>query len=173
VTIEKLPDLVGADAEPFDLRFVGSSVKEYASAQLILISNNPYQLTQLGGRATRENMDTGSLGLVALRIDNPAHAAELATLELASQAHRFSGLRQWTATDSAVDSSEPVDASVDGEALILTPPLRLESMPGALRIRRPRHAHGYSPAAVAAETRPSIANVKRLARILVSGGLAP
>ena len=62
-------------------------------------------------------MDTGSLGLVALRIDNRAHAAELATLELASQAHRFSGLRQWTATDSAVDSSEPVDASVDGEAL--------------------------------------------------------
>lgn len=172
-TLDHLPDLVGEGSEPFDLRFTAPDGDVYESAHLILVSNNQYQLTQVGGRATRERMDSGHLGIVAMRIEDPAQAAELAALELARQAHRFSGLIQWTAPVFTVDSAGPIDAGIDGEALVLQPPLEFEAMPGALRIRRPKHAYGYSPAAVAAETRPSIANVKRLVTIIVTGGAVP
>jgi diacylglycerol kinase family enzyme len=173
VTLDRLPDLAAEDVEPFDLRFTGPDGEAYDAAHLILVSNNPYQLTRVGGRATREQMDSGLLGIVAMRIRGAPQAAELAALQVIGQTHRFSGLLQWAAPDFAVHSTSTIEAGVDGEALLLEPPLEFAIMPGALRIRRPRHAPGYSPAAVAAETRPSINNVKRLARILVSGGLAP
>jgi len=172
VTLDHLPDLVGEGAEPFDLRFTGPDGQESAFAHLILISNNPYQLTQVGGRATRERMDSGMLGVVALHVAGPAQAAELAALEVTGQSHRFSGLEQWASPEFEVSSSSPIEAGIDGEALVLESPLTFSMMPGALRIRRPRHAHGYSPAAVAAATRPSVANVKRLLDTLINGGPA-
>jgi hypothetical protein len=36
---------------------------------------------------------------------------------------------------------------IDGEALLLDPPLRFRILPGALRVRIPAHAPGSSPAA--------------------------
>ena len=38
---------------------------------------------------------------------------------------------------------------LDGEALVLTPPLIFVSLPGALRVRLPRHVAGVSPAGAA------------------------
>ena len=46
--IEMLPDLLGPDAEPFDLRFTGPDGAEYRGAQLVLVSNNPYKLDPVG-----------------------------------------------------------------------------------------------------------------------------
>jgi hypothetical protein len=42
-----------------------------------------------------------------------------------------------------------VEVGLDGEALVLAPPLRFTSMPGALRVRLPR-AVGLAPGARAA-----------------------
>jgi Diacylglycerol kinase catalytic domain len=64
-----LPDLLGPEAEPLDLWFAGPDATEYATAHLILVSNNPYQLDNIGGRGTRERIDGGTLGLVAARIN--------------------------------------------------------------------------------------------------------
>ena len=40
-----------------------------------------------------------------------------------------------------------MEVGLDGEALVLDPPIRFRTMPGALRVRLPVHAPGYSPAA--------------------------
>ena len=40
--------------------------------------------------------------------------------------------------DFEVRSTAPVPVGLDGEALILDPPLRFASLPGALRVRLPR-----------------------------------
>lgn len=157
-----LPDLLGADAEPFDLQFAGPDGMTYPSAHMILVSNNPYQLTQLGGRATRTRMDSGLLGLVTVRIDDPSYVAELVALEAASQIKRFRGWLEWTGSEFTVDSHGSIDAGIDGEALILEPPLEFTSMPGALRVRLPHHAPGLSPAAIADASRLTIHNVRRL-----------
>ncbi len=157
-----LPDLFGPDAELFDLRFDGPDGVSHPTAHMILVSNNPYQLTQIGGRATRSRMDSGLLGVVSMRIDSPSYVAEMVALEAARQIKRFRGLLTWTDTTFSVDSRDPIEVGVDGEALVLEPPLEFVAMPGALRVRLPHHALGHSPAAIAKATRPTKENVRRL-----------
>ncbi len=55
--------------------------------------------------------------------------------------------REWSAATFEVDSDSQVAAGIDGEAAMLTPPLRFEIMPLALRVRIARAHPGASPSA--------------------------
>ncbi|HEV3352447.1 MAG TPA: diacylglycerol kinase family protein [Acidimicrobiales bacterium] len=146
---EMLPDMLGPDATPLDLRFTGPGGVAYPTAHIIQVSNNPYQLHSVGGFGTRERLDLGMLGVVAVRIAGPAEASLFIGFEAARQPQRFKGWLEWTSAEFRVDSAEPVEIGLDGEALKLDPPLVFETIPGALRVRIPRHAIGRSPAATA------------------------
>jgi diacylglycerol kinase family enzyme len=143
-----LPDLLGPEAPPFDLRYVGPDGVEYPSAHLVMVSNNPYELDHLGGRGTRERIDLGTLGLAAARIANAREAVEFVGLEAAGRIRSFRGWDEWEAPLFRVDSGAPVEIGIDGEALSMDPPLVFESLPGALRVRIPQHAVGFAPAAL-------------------------
>jgi diacylglycerol kinase family enzyme len=148
-TIEKmLPELLGPRATPFDLRFRGPQGSEHGSAQLVLVSNNPYRLDRLAGMGSRARLDTGLLGIVTVEIKSAARAAELAVLETLGQARRFPGWREWTAGQFEVESGREVAAGIDGEAVVLEPPLRFRVAPAALRVRLPPATAGLSPAAL-------------------------
>jgi diacylglycerol kinase family enzyme len=140
-----LPDLLGPDAEPIDLEFTAPDGTSCDDAPLVLVSNNPYELTHLSGVGTRERIDTGMLGIVVARVQS-SDISKLVALELVGQAGRYPGLLSWSASEFEIHSGGPVEIGLDGEALILDPPLRFASLPGALRVRLPRRA-GLSPAA--------------------------
>jgi diacylglycerol kinase family enzyme len=140
-----LPDLLGPDAEAIDLEFTAPDGTSCNDAPLVLVSNNPYELTHLSGAGTRERIDTGMLGIVAARVQG-SDISKLVALELVGQAGRYPGLLSWSAAELEVRSGGPVEIGLDGEALVLEAPLRFASMPGALRVRLPRRA-GLSPAA--------------------------
>jgi diacylglycerol kinase family enzyme len=144
---DMLPDMLGPDAEPFDLRFTGPDGSENPSAHLILVSNDPYQLDHLSGRGTRERMDLGTLGVVAARISSAADAVTFVGLEAAGKIRSFPGWLEWDSSRFQVDSNAPVEIGIDGEAMLMDPPLVFESLPSALRIRLPKHAPGFAPAA--------------------------
>jgi diacylglycerol kinase family enzyme len=141
-----LPDLLGPDAPPIDLEFTTPDGSRHDDAPLVLVSNNPYQLTSLAGAGTRARIDTGSLGVVAARVRGAADVSKLVALELAGQVARFSGLISFSTPDFEVRSGGPVEVGLDGEALVLDPPLRFTSMPAALRVRLPASV-GLAPAA--------------------------
>jgi diacylglycerol kinase family enzyme len=144
---EVLPNLLGPDAEPLDLSFTGPDGTSYPAAQMILVSNNPYQLAHAGGRGTRKRIDGGILGIVAARITNAAEAAHLAALQAAGQTRRFAGWLEWSTGSFEIRSAGAVQLGVDGETLAMDPPLLFQSQPGALLVRLPLHAIGVSPAA--------------------------
>jgi hypothetical protein len=104
------------------------------------VSNNPYDLARLRGGGTREHLDGGVLGVVSLRVSSAADAEKVAALEVAGQVQRFSGWDEWTTPELEVSSSGPVEVGVDGEALVLEPPLRFAIRPGAVTVRLPRAA---------------------------------
>ncbi len=160
-----LPDILGPEAEPFGLRYVGADGEEHDEAQMILVSNNPYQMDDLDGRGTRERIDLGVVGVVAARIGSAVDAEQFAALNAIGQLRRFHGWDEWTARRFQIDSDRPVEIGIDGESLTIDPPLVFETMPAALRIRLPRHASGRSPAA----RRISGSTPGRLWRIAVSG----
>lgn len=142
-----LPELLGPDAAPLDLQFAAPGGARFGTAHLILVSNDPYQLAHPGGRGTRERLDAGVLGVVAVQVADAADARQFTMLELAGQVQRFSGWQEWTEQRFEVNSSGPVEVGVDGEALVLTPPLVFETQPGALRVWLPTSALRVSPAA--------------------------
>jgi diacylglycerol kinase family enzyme len=142
-----LPDLLGPAARPLDLRYTLPSGQEVVAAQLLLVSNNPYQMAQLRGGGTRERIDLGVLGIVSVRVETAADVEKLAALELAGNVRRFASWSDWTASEFEVRSAGPVDIGVDGEALTLQPPLHFVIRPGALTVRLPRTAPRRSPAA--------------------------
>ncbi len=144
---DMLPQLLGPDAEPFDLEFDGPKGSTHDTAQLILVSNNPYRLTTLIGMGSRPRMDTGELGIVALEVTTALQLENLVLAESLGRITRYSGWREWTAQTFEVRSGSPIKAGVDGEALSYDPPLRFASIPAALEVRIPPQAPGLSPAA--------------------------
>jgi diacylglycerol kinase family enzyme len=141
-----LPAVLGPEAKPLDLRFRGPD-GEQPDAHLILVSNDPYQLDTIGGMGTRERLDLGVLGIVVARIADAAQASRFMALEAAGQVRRFPGWQEWATPRFEVSSGAPVEIGIDGEALLLDPPLVFESLPGALRVRLPRRAVRESRAA--------------------------
>jgi diacylglycerol kinase family enzyme len=159
-----LPDMLGRGAAPIDLQFQGPDTSVWCDAALVVVSNNPYQLRRYGGAGTRPRLDTGRLGILAARIEGARTIAKLVTLGTIGQSARFRGVLEWSCPEFEVRSSGPVDVGLDGEAFLLTPPLRFTSLPSALRVRLPPHAAGVSPAGAAvALTRGDLAGLIRIA----------
>ena len=115
----QLPDVLGPVAEPFDLRFTGPDGTRHPDAALLLVSNNPY-LFDAGPGGNHGAIDSGTLGVVSMTKGPP-----------------WQGLHEWATPAFRVESDKVVELGLDGEAVVMDPPLVFESMPSALRIRVP------------------------------------
>lgn len=106
--------------------------------QAVLVSNNPYDAGDLLDPGRRSRMDRGLLGVLGVRVDGAAQAADLALRGTNAEAVTVLTGREVLVT--ADTASIPV--AVDGEALELAVPVRCVIRPAALRVRVPRHRPG-------------------------------
>jgi diacylglycerol kinase family enzyme len=153
VTLDRIPDLIGPEAEPLDLRFTDADGERHESAVVIHVSNNAYDLGPLGF-GSRPSMDDGALGVVVV-VQTPDG--------------KRPRVMQWQAPEFTVDSGAPIASGVDGEAVELPAPLRFAIHSDQLRVRMPRGVAGVSPAA----KRPPL-TVRTLQRLWdVARGISP
>ena len=145
--LDTLPDLLGPNADSLDLHFVDSDGVAHDTAEVVLVSNNPYVLDSLAGVGTRPRMDAGVLGVVSLTLASATEARRFLALETAGQVNRFPGWQQWTTPRFEITSNGPVQVGVDGEALTMASPVVFEVVPAAVTMLIPAHAPGRSPAA--------------------------
>jgi diacylglycerol kinase family enzyme len=162
-----LPELVGPDAEPVDLELLGPDGEPLDRVDLLLVSNNVYELAGPGGFGTRAHLDEGVLGIVTLRLASVADAAGLIVQQATGGAREFEGWQEWTATEFEVTSNEPLDVGIDGEALCVDGPVRFRIDPGALRVWVAPHHPGESPARL--RPKLDLSSLARLARIAAQG----
>ena len=159
-----LPDMVSNDNAACVMHFETPYTKDWCDAGLILVSNNPYQMRRFRGAGTRPQLDSGQLGIFVAQLRGAGGVAKLVTLGTIGAHRRFGGVLQWSSLEFEVHSATPVEVGLDGEALVLVPPLRFVSLPGALLVRLPRHAPGVSPAAAAVTlTRRNLRTLVRIA----------
>lgn len=119
----------------------------------VLVSNNRYRLGMLAG-GTRPRIDEGLLGVTLL---GPR-------AEIGGPRWRPSpAWRQWSAPAFEVRATGPVPAGIDGEPVLLDPPLRFAVRPRALRARVARRHPGASPSAAVPDRLPDL--VRALARM--------
>ena len=129
-----LPELLPPLAPPFDLNFIPPRGRAWHGAQLVLVSNNPYRPPRPGGSGGRGNLDAGLLGVLAIRLAQTPDLIALIATEATGTPPQLPGWLDFTVRRFTVESAEPVEIALDGEAGVMDPPLRFESLASALRV---------------------------------------
>ncbi|MFL5825935.1 MAG: diacylglycerol/lipid kinase family protein [Thermoleophilaceae bacterium] len=136
--LDTVPDVLGPDRGELDLRWTGPGGHDHKAGAAVLVSNNRYRLGRAVGSGTRPRIDDGRLGITV--VGAPSQPAERWRLPQRPW-------REWSAPEFEVDADRPVPAGIDGEALVLDPPLRFRIRPGVLRVRIAAKHPGASPSA--------------------------
>jgi diacylglycerol kinase family enzyme len=113
--------------------------RHYPEVLVLLVSNNSYDLTGGGELVARTSLDDGVLQVSALRARTGAALAGLAARIAARRGSPGSDWAQWTCTALRVDAAQAeLPAGIDGESVVLRPPLEFRLLPRALRVLVPR-----------------------------------
>ena len=134
--LDALPDLLaGGAGERLDALVDDRPVD---GQQALLVSNNPYSSADPLDVGRRPRLDGGELGVLGIRVDGAAQAADLAVRGSMSPALTVLTSRRVEVRAGA--ASIPV--AVDGEALTLPTPVVCTLRPRALRVLVPRDRPG-------------------------------
>jgi len=137
-TLDTLPDLLSGRRGAHLVAEADGLVID--APQALLVSNNPYEATDLAGMGRRARLDRGRLGVVAVQVASARQAVGL--LHGATQR----GLLRAEAQEVLVRSDEAaVPVGIDGESVQLDTPVRCTVRAGALRVRLPRERPGVRP----------------------------
>ncbi|MFF2773981.1 diacylglycerol kinase family protein [Streptomyces sp. NPDC058052] len=116
---------------------------ELTSQQALLISNNPYvSPDDLSGGGRRPRLDDGELGVLGIRVEDAAQAADLALRGTQSTALTVLSAHRVEVTADA----DEIPVAVDGEALRMATPVVCTLRPLALRVLVPRDRPGVAVA---------------------------
>jgi diacylglycerol kinase family enzyme len=136
--LDTVPEVVGPSGDELAMRWRGPGGHEHRGGAAVLVSNNRYRLGRAVGSGTRPRIDDGLLGITVVGAvswrDDEGRALQRPW-------------REWSAPTFRVDAERPVAAGIDGEALVLEPPLDFRIRPGVLRVRVARKHPGASPSA--------------------------
>jgi len=137
-TLQMLPDILTGHRGAKLTAHAGETT--VTGPQALLVSNNPYQGGDIAGLSRRARLDTGTLGVVAVTVNNALQAAMLL------RGARGQGLTTLTAEDVLVDADVPeIPVGIDGETIMMATPVRCTIQPRALRVRVPRDRPGTRP----------------------------
>ena len=137
-TLQMLPDILsGHRGARLTVRAGATTV---TGPQALLVSNDPYGMTDIAGLSRRTRLDAGTLGVVAVTVDSAAAAAGLLRLG------RGQGVTAFTADEVVVDADvAEIPVGIDGETVMMATPVRCAIRPRALRVRVPRNRPGIRP----------------------------
>jgi len=138
-TLQILPDILTGHRGAKLTAHAGDTV--VTGPQALLVSNNPYQGGDIAGLSRRARLDAGTLGVVAVTVNNALQAAALL------RGTRGQGLTTLTAAEVVVDADSPeIPVGIDGETVMMPTPVRCAIQPKALRVRVPTDRPGVRPA---------------------------
>ncbi|MGA5264172.1 diacylglycerol/lipid kinase family protein [Streptomyces griseoincarnatus] len=138
-SLEMLPDLLTGQQGPRLLVRAGDNT--LTAPQAVLVSNNPYRTGDPFGLGRRERLDSGTLGVLGVKVEGAISAAALLLNPDPA------GLTVLTAPEVVIEADrDEIEAGVDGEAMVLPAPVHCRIAPGALRVRVPRKRPGVAPA---------------------------
>ena len=153
-TLQILPDLLsGHRGAKLSARAGATTV---AGPQALLVSNDPYEITDVAGLGRRARLDAGILGVIAVTVNNALQAVMLL------RGAKGQGLTVLRAEEVVVDADVPeIPVGIDGETVMMPTPVICTIRPKVLRVRVPRHRPGV--VAAAAEPRLNWSALAKLA----------
>jgi diacylglycerol kinase family enzyme len=139
-TLQILPDLLsGHRGAKLSARAAGTTV---TAPQALLVSNDPYEISDVAGLGRRARLDAGTLGVIAVTVNNALQAVMLL------RGAKGQGLTVLRAEEVVVDADVPeIPVGIDGETVMMPTPVICTIRPKVLRVRVPRHRPGVLTAA--------------------------
>jgi diacylglycerol kinase family enzyme len=134
-TLQLLPELLnGHQGARLSARAGAISIE---GPQALLVSNGPYEMSDVAGLGRRARLDAGTLGVVAVKVDSARQA-----IGLIRRGHG-AGLTVLTGGEVTVDADAPqIPVGIDGETVMMPTPVRCTILPRALRVVVPRQRPG-------------------------------
>ncbi|MBV9007090.1 MAG: hypothetical protein JO181_20650 [Solirubrobacterales bacterium] len=126
--LEAAEEVLGPGAAVSGMELADDRGRKHTQPAVVLVSNNPYAFERPPVRGARPALDSGQLGVMTIEpAAGPANVA-----------------RAWSTRSLCVEAGEDVHAGVDGEAVVLAPPLAFTIRPARLRVRvAPRHGQRF------------------------------
>jgi diacylglycerol kinase family enzyme len=153
-TLQILPDLLSGHRGAKLTAHAGDTT--VTGPQAVLVSNDPYEISDIAGLGRRPRLDAGTLGFIAVTVNN---ALQAVTLLRGAQGQ---GLTVLTPGEVVVDANTTeIPVGIDGETVMMPAPVRCTIRPKVLRVRVPRHRPGVL--AAAAEPRLNWSVLRKLA----------
>jgi diacylglycerol kinase family enzyme len=139
-TLQILPDLLsGHRGAKLTARAAGTTV---TGPQALLVSNDPYEISDVAGLGRRARLDAGILGVIAVTVNNALQAVMLL------RGAKGQGLTVLRVEEVVVDADVPeIPVGIDGETVMMPTPVICTIRPKVLRVRVPRHRPGVVTAA--------------------------
>jgi diacylglycerol kinase family enzyme len=139
-TLQILPDLLsGHRGAKLSARAGDTTV---TAPQALLVSNDPYEISDIAGLGRRARLDAGILGVIAVTVNNALQAVMLL------RGAKGQGLTVLRAGEVVVDADVPeIPVGIDGETVMMPTPVICTVRPKVLRVRVPRHRPGVVTAA--------------------------
>jgi diacylglycerol kinase family enzyme len=139
-TLQILPDLLsGHRGAKLSARAGDTTV---TAPQALLVSNDPYEISDVAGLGRRARLDAGILGVIAVTVNNALQAVMLL------RGAKGQGLSVLRAEEVVVDADVPeIPVGIDGETVMMPTPVICTIRPKVLRVRVPRHRPGVLTAA--------------------------
>src|SRR5215469_8083637 len=154
VTLQMLPDILSGHRGAKLTAHAGDTT--VTGPQAVLVSNNPYEGGDIAGLSRRARLDTGTLGFIAVTVNNALQAVMLL------RGAQGQGLTVLTAEEVVVDGDAPeIPVGIDGETVMMATPVQCTIRPKALRVRVPRDRPGVL--AAAGESRLTWSKLTKLA----------
>ena len=153
-TLQILPDLLsGHRGAKLSARAGDTTV---TAPQALLVSNDPYEISDVAGLGRRARLDAGILGVIAVTVNNALQAVMLL------RGAKGQGLTVLRAGEVVVEADAPeIPVGIDGETVMMPTPVICTIRPKVLRVRVPRHRPGV--VAAAAEPRLNWSALAKLA----------
>ncbi|MFF5933438.1 diacylglycerol/lipid kinase family protein [Streptomyces sp. NPDC012508] len=138
--LDAMPELLHESGPRFDAT---ADKTRLTSQQALLVSNNAYARPDPLSGGRRPRLDHGRLGVIGIRVEGAAQAAELALRGSLSDSLNVLTAHRVEVTCDA----ETIPVAVDGEAITLPVPVTCTVRRRALRVRVPRDRPGAPPVA--------------------------
>lgn len=123
---------VRGERPPLDVSLAGPGGERVTGVQVLQVANNSY------GLGRRPALDAGVLQISALRARSGAKLGAVAGQVALRRSPALSAWAQWETTGVVVDGpATGLPAGVDGEAVVLCPPVEFRSLAGGLRVLVP------------------------------------
>jgi diacylglycerol kinase family enzyme len=139
-TLQTLPDLLSGHRGAKLTAHAGDAT--VTGPQAVLVSNDPYEVSDIAGLGRRARLDAGTLGFIAVTVNNALQAVMLL------RGAQGQGVTVLTAGEVVVEADAPeIPVGIDGETVMMPTPVRCTIRPRVLRVRVPRDRPGVLAAA--------------------------